>query len=249
MQESLNPNVLPSLFHRQIANWKEISDGHFLLVAKKTVDLLQQATSAACTDKTTVQKINTLIGQANKVSEDHGLLQIRQRVDEIVSRHLQTHNPLFEEQIRKARLARFSAALERYRVKMSSLLYQDKRVTEDNLQNQFLVEPRNVESFFDELHMSNPQNFEDDIHDTLKAYYELALRDFVEFVTQQVVESYLRDPKGPVLFFNPTYIHSLGDEKIEDLGAEDPNVVAERARSVEVLERLDHAEAIALRFT
>ncbi|KAL8896822.1 MAG: hypothetical protein Q9207_007518 [Kuettlingeria erythrocarpa] len=97
--------------------------------------------------------------------------------------------------------------------------------------------------------MSNAQNLEDDIHDTLKSYYELALYDFIDFVTQQVVESYLNDPKGPVSFFNPTYVASLTSKAIEALGAENLDIVRDRAEKQATLARLKRAEEIALKYS
>ncbi|KAL8682057.1 MAG: hypothetical protein Q9186_001846 [Xanthomendoza sp. 1 TL-2023] len=244
---NINPDVLPALFHRQIANWRDISTTHFLSVTEKTVAYVQQAAREVCGDKACLRKINTLMHVANKVSEDRGLLEIRQRVHQMVSRPLQTQNPLFAEHVVKARRARFRAALERY---LSKTLAQGHgtMIRGQEQQYQLTFNPRDVASLFDEIHMSNTQNLEDDIHDMLQSYYELALRDFIEFVTQQVVESYLRDPKGPVLFFNPTYINSLEDGKIDELGAEDPDMVKDRMRKVEMLQNLGRAEAIALKY-
>ncbi|KAL8719774.1 MAG: hypothetical protein Q9225_003262 [Loekoesia sp. 1 TL-2023] len=244
LQGTLNPDVLPALFHRQIINWKTIATSHFQSVTDTTIKALEEAVNATCGDTATAQRIQTLVQRTNGISKEQGLSQLNQRFDEIVSRHLQTQNPSFEKNIRDARLARFEAALERYRSKRPSSV-----ASEIEAPNEVIVNLLDVTSLFDELHMSNAQNLEDEIHDTLKSYYELALHDFIEFVTQQVVESYLNDPKGPVLFFNPLYIGSLTLEEIEDLGAEDAETARVRAEKEETLARLSRAEEIALKYT
>ncbi|KAL8842276.1 MAG: hypothetical protein Q9170_000602 [Blastenia crenularia] len=246
LQGTLNPDVLPALFHRQIANWKEIATDHFHDVTHKTAKTLQHAARTTCGDELTAEKIQTLMMRTNRVREERGLLQLHQRFDEIISRHLQTQDPIFEKNIRDARLARFKAALERYQTKRI-LFFQASREAEEG--KTIIVRPHDVISLFDELHMSNAQNLEDEIHDTLKSYYQLALHDFIGFVTRQVVESYLSDPRGPVLFFNPLYIGSLSSEEIEDLGAEDPETVRVRVEKEETLARLNRAEQIALKYT
>lgn len=243
---TLNPDVLPALFHRQIAKWKDLATSHFSRTTK-TVDIaLNDVIETACVgDDIVAQRIRSEVRQSQEAAVARGLLQIRQRVEEIASRHLQTQNPMFEEQIRKARLVRFTAALKRYRSTNPNAIRQDGNTTDD----QMVIDMRNVTSLFDQIHTSNAQNLEDDIHDILKSYYELALGDFVEYVNQHVVESYVRDPQGPLLFFNPTYISQLPAKSIDELGAEDADVIAKRKGLQETLERLNRAEEIALKYT
>lgn len=248
LQGTLNPDVLPALFNRQIAEWKGTATSHFNSVAELTTKVLEQAVHTTCGDGTTADNIKRLLLQTNRVSEDHGRFLIYQRFNELVTRHLQTQNPIFEMNIRDARLARFKAALERYQ-RRTLASKADSSTPGFNAGNQVIIDLRDITSLFEELHMSNAQNLEDDIHDTLKSYYELALYDFIEFVTQQVVESYLNDPKGPVLFFNPTYIASLSSKAINDLGAENPDIVKERAEKEATLARLQRAEEIALKYS
>ncbi|KAL8748334.1 MAG: hypothetical protein Q9184_007384 [Pyrenodesmia sp. 2 TL-2023] len=248
LQGTLNPDVLPALFNRQIADWKGTATSHFNSVAELTTKVLEQAVHTTCGDGITADNIKRLLLQTARVSEDHGRSLIYQRFNELVTRHLQTQNPIFEINIRDARLARFKAALERYQRRTLSSK-ADPKTLGPNAANPVIIDLRNITSLFEELHMSNAQNLEDDIHDTLKSYYELALYDFIEFVTQQVVESYLNDPKGPVLFFNPTYVASLSSKAINELGAEDPNIVKERAEKEATLARLQRAEEIALKYS
>ncbi|KAL8872017.1 MAG: hypothetical protein Q9174_002280 [Haloplaca sp. 1 TL-2023] len=246
LQGTLNPDVLPALFHRQIVKWKEIATRHFGHVAKITTSILQQTAKSECRDVRTTEQISELIKQRNVVSEEHGLNQLLQRIDQIASHHLQTQNPIFEKNIQEARLARFQAALERYQARRpdpttdSEDEFGEAQAIKINLQD--------VTSLFDELHMSNAHNLEHEIHDILNSYYHLALHDFIEYVTQQVVESYLNHPHGPVLFFNPTYIGSLTPDGIEKLGSEDPNAVRNRIMKQATLATLTRAEEIALKY-
>ncbi|KAL8969434.1 MAG: hypothetical protein Q9197_004340 [Variospora fuerteventurae] len=245
LQGTLNPDVLPALFHRQVVKWEEIASSHFQSVAKITATVVEQAARTSCGDKVTAGYIQELVQQTNKAFEKRGIAHIHRRFDATVTRHLQTQNPIFESSIRDARLARFKEALDRYRLKKrESILFGSP---DDGVS--VVIDLRDVTSLFDELHMSNAQNLEAEIHDTLKSYYELALQDFIGFVTQQVVESYLNDPKGPVLFFNPTYIGSLDAKNIDDLGAEDPAMVKERTELQAQVARLKRAEEIALKYS
>ena len=246
LQGTLNPDVLPALFHRQVANWKDIATSHFLKTTVITGKALELALETACGgDDIVAHRIRVQVRQVQEAAEAQGLLHIRQRLDQINTRHLQTQNPIFEEQIRKARLTRFTAALERYRFKTPS----STRLDGDSIENEIVVDLRDVAALFDQIHMSNAQNLEDDVHDILESYYELALRDFIEYVNQHVVESYLTDAEGPVLFFNPTYVSRLSQESIEELDAEDADMAAKRQELQARIERLNRAEAIALKYS
>ncbi|KAL8646468.1 MAG: hypothetical protein Q9226_006841 [Calogaya cf. arnoldii] len=259
LQGTLNPDVLPALFHRQIAPWKDLATTHFSKTVKTVGTALKAAIETTCRgDATVAQRIQAEVRQGQETAEARGLSQIGQRIDKIASRHLQTQDLMFEEQIRKARLARFTAALKRYQSKTAESILPDGNATDDDGDDgssdddeggNIVIDLRNAAALFDEIHMSNAQNLEDDIHDILKSYYELALRNFIDHVNQDVVESYVRDPEGPAIFFNPTYVSQLSKEKIEELGAEDADVVAKRQRLQETLERLNRAEKIALKYT
>ncbi|KAL8966859.1 MAG: hypothetical protein Q9183_003183 [Haloplaca sp. 2 TL-2023] len=247
LQGTLNPDVLPALFHRQIVKWKDIATRHFRSVAKITTSILQRTAKSNCGDVMTTGQISELIKQSNEASEEHGLHQLLQRIDQIASHHLQTQNPIFERNIHEARLARFQAALERYQARKLDLKTDSGDESGDE-EDTITMNLQEVTLLFDELHMSNAHNLEHEIHDILKSYYHLALHDFIEYVTQQVVESYLNHPLGPVLFFNPTYIGSLTPDGIEKLGAEDPEAVKNRIRKQATLATLTRAKEIALRY-
>ncbi|KAL8669365.1 MAG: hypothetical protein Q9168_006042 [Polycauliona sp. 1 TL-2023] len=252
LQGTLNPDVLPALFHRQIAKWKDLAKTHFFKATEIVGVALEAALDTSCkSDDTGARRLLAQVRQTEIAAEAKGLVQIRQRFNELASRHLQTQDLMFEEQIRKARLARFTAALKRYQSMTPNSSSQNNSGSQNGnaTDNQVVVDLRNVTALFDQLHMSNAQNLEDDIHDILKSYYELALRAFVEYVNQHVVESYLTDSDGPVLFFNPAYVSQLSQESIEELGAEDVNIISKRKELQETMERLDRAEKIALKYT
>ena len=245
LQGTMNPDVLPILFHRQARKWRGISESHFKNISTIAHIATSQALDAVCKDPITRKKIMSRISEVTVRSKDHFLALLSQRVDHIQSRHLQTNNPAFEQKVSEARKRRFHAALERYK---SSKSRQPKALTSngsDNDGDRLVIDMRDVDALFAELHMSNSQNLEDEVHDTLKAYYEIARDDFIEYVTQLIVEPYLSDPEGPVLFFSPVYVAGLKDEDIQLLGQEDETNMRKRVEKEETLARLNQAEEIA----
>ena len=243
LQGTMNPDVLPILFHKQAGKWREISESHFVKVSTIAYSATSQALDAVCKDPITRKRIMSLISEVTLRSKDRFLASLSQRVDHILSRHLQTNNPAFEHKVSEARKTRFHAALERYKSSKKPKALSSNGTEDDS--DQLVIDMRDVDALFGELHMSNSQNLEDEVHDTLKAYYEIARDDFIEYVTQLIVEPYLSDPEGPVLFFSPVYVAGLKDEDIQLLGQEDETNVRKRAEKVETLARLNRAEQIA----
>lgn len=251
LQGTMNPDVLPILFHKQAHKWRSISESHFENVTILTFKVVCDVLKSECKDPRTSAIIESLIEKANKHSRDRFLALLSQRMDDVLSRHLQTNNPAFEQKVSEARKKRFHAALERYKKAKNLLVTPANQGWTPNGspispadENQLVIDMRDTGLLFAELHMSNSQNLEDEIHDTLKAYYEITRDDFVEYVNQLIVEPYLNDMEGPVLFFSPVYVAGLKDEDIEVLAAEDEKTVLKRKTLRETLARLNQAEAI-----
>jgi len=256
LQGTLNPDVLPILFHKQARKWRELSEAHFLAIRSFTDKALTQVLHSVCTDPLTRQRIEPLIQHASQQSMDRGCFHLSSRMETILSKHLQTSNPAFEQKISEARRVRFHAALERYSSMQKSrtilpltngnILGKESGGIDDQL---LVIDMRDTASLFAELHISNSQNLHDEVHDTLKAYYEIAREDFVEYVNHHIVEAYLDDSRGPVLFFDPLYVAGLSNQEIESLAAEDDTLVRSRASKQEALVRLSRAKEIAERYS
>lgn len=254
----MNPDVLPVLFHKQIENWKTISEAHFLKVSKFSVDILISMLEETCSEELIIDQLELIICKASEVAEKKGLSELKTRIKDLTSGHLQTNNPAFEDRVRKVRRLRFRGALERFRLScipapvpkpafnLVSAFTSDDEI---NAAETITINTRNSDLLFDELHISNAQNLEDEIHDILKAYYEIARDEFVEYVNKLIVEPYLNSPDGPVLLFSPIYVGGLSDDKIESLGAESFSLIRERADLEATLARLTAAEAIALKYS
>lgn len=245
LQGTLNPNVLPALFHNQVSKWRTLSGLHVRSVVMFIVDALIQMLKTACPDATTMSKIEPVIRNASEESLKRALDHLSWRVDQILSRHLQTNNPAFEQKISEARRIRFHSALERYRKSKIDSVEGNENETE----LQLVIDMRDTTSLFNELHFSNSQNLEDEIHDILKAYYEIQRDNFVDSVIDLIVEPFLEDPHGPVHIFTQKYVGNLSDEQIESLGAEDEALIRDRTAKEEAFNRLTRAKETAQRYS
>ena len=257
LQGTFNPDILPALFHKQIVKWKAHSESHFLQVTKVTVQTLVAILSLVCPDPNVRGRLEKAIRRASDAAEKEGLKQLSERFKILTSAHLQTNNSAFVGKVRIARLQRFQAALERYRSRHPTQPPVPQKpppagfpapvpVEEDI---KFTIDMRDTAILFDELHVSNSQNLADEIHDVLKAYYEIARDDFIEYVNHLIVEPYLNSPNGPVMFFSPLQVSQMPLEQLESLAIEEVSLVRERTDLVSALVRLRRAEAIALKYS
>ena len=247
LQGTINPDVLPILFRKQSANWEKIAQKHFSALANAVENICLGILETECEDRNVRKRIQAKIGASHDECMERGGAQLARRVAELQSRHLQTHNPDFERKMAEAKRLRFCTALERFRASSSlNMAFDLDTQMRDSL---VLIDLADIDSLFKELHMSNARNLENEIHDTLKAYYEIERANFIENVTQLIVETYLNDPDGPVLQFSPMYVSRLTDKEIEELAAEDESLIQTRKEKEATLSRLKQAEAIAKKWT
>lgn len=249
LQGILNPDVLPNLFHKQIQKWESISIDHFRRILTLTVDILISMLETVCPDSLIRNRLEKIIRQASDSAEKKGHFKLIERLQSLGSRHLQTSNPAFEDKVREAQLNRFHAALDRYRIAHNPPGFASSKSSSNRTSAELKISMHDTASLFAELHISTPRNLEDEIHDILKAYYSIAMNDFIEFVNQLVIEPYLHDPKGPVFLFSPLYIAGLAESEIESLTAEPLSTQQERVDLMATLERLRVAERIAGKYS
>ena len=158
---------------------------------------------------------------------------------------LQTNNPEFDTKVRFARMTRFSQALGRY-----ISLYPPSKFTSLGLGNRSdyaIIDEAHIPALFNELHPngSRSQNVEDEIHDLLKAYYEITLQNFIYDVTHNLNEPFLLSETGPLFGLNTNYVLNMGEEEVKELaGDEEVDIVARRESEVK-MSRLEEAVGIA----
>lgn len=243
LQGTINPDILPILFREQSRNWGGIAKNHFTDLAVKVESICISILEETCEEENVRRKIRAKILAANKECMERGEASLARRITELQNRHLQTHNPDFERKVAEAKRLRFCTALERYRTSSAlNMVFEKETKMRESL---VVVDLSDTGSLFKELHMSNARNLENEIHDTLKAYYEIERANFIENVTQLIVETYLNDPEGPVLRFSPVYVSRLSDQEIQELAAEDEAIIQTRKEKEATLSRLKQAEAIA----
>ena len=85
------------------------------------------------------------------------------------------------------------------------------------------------------------------IHDTLKAYYTVALTRFIDNMSNQVIERNLMCNGGPVRIFTPTYVAGLSPEDLNAIAGEDEASSDHRQELRTQIARLEKAKRICAR--
>lgn len=72
----------------------------------------------------------------------------------------------------------------------------------------------NLGQLLSTVHSNNEDQAINDIHNTLKAYYKVALQHFMNNVVNAVVETHLLENSRSVQFLGRAFISSLGEEEL-----------------------------------
>ncbi|KAI9760933.1 MAG: hypothetical protein M1840_002175 [Geoglossum simile] len=228
---SLNPEVVPALFRRQTAEWGNLAQQHLERIQSIVEDFTKSLLRATCNDGAVIRKLETVLAEFDKAAYNQSKAQLDELIRDQREKPLQTNNPLYIKNVKSARRLRFNNALSRYLQREGQL---------DNEEGDIRL--RDPSSLFDVLHISNPENLADEIHDTLKAYYDLQVVDFFEFVNKHIVERYVGATDGPVRSFSPLWVAGLQDAELAELASESQETLAKRKEKEGVLRRFRRAE-------
>jgi Dynamin central region len=229
----INPEVKNQLWKEQSESWK-MTTTKALERVEETIDLVNSVLfEEACPDADLRVKIlNLLHDDFAKAAADAKREMVKIVLNEMDA-HLFTLNPSKMEKQQAYHQARVHAITAKYvTVNPSAGLPQATRppsainhVPADLIINSLIYGNAELVGVLN-------------THDSLAAYYDVALFRFIDNFALQVVERHLLGPQGPLQLFNSDYVSKnlYGEEnikKLSDLASEDPNK-AKRRKELEV---------------
>jgi hypothetical protein len=177
----LNPSVLKPLFVKQSSKWLQIAEDYLTRIMNSTAWVSFRIFYKVCRDARATDRIITEL--ANKISarvnssRDRVIAQLKELCDRNENLPLQTDTEEFLHAVCRARIARFKAALNRYKTSFpaSSFMPEGVRLAPESDENWAMVPMSDIHGAFDEIHPqgNRSQNVEDEAHDLLKAYYDV----------------------------------------------------------------------------
>ncbi|KAH7360322.1 P-loop containing nucleoside triphosphate hydrolase protein [Rhexocercosporidium sp. MPI-PUGE-AT-0058] len=254
-----NPAVMKPLFAKQTSKWESFGQEYLEEVVemsrKVSLRILDYVAKEMRIPDHTKSELKNTILEFEVSSRQVATQGIQHYCHKNKTSMMVTTNKLFEQKVKQAQTDRFMKALTRYRTINPPESFLPALMDGDNpkLTAKFkevcpawvIVDMVSMAKLFEEVHPRATRNTEDEIHDLLKAYYEISLEAFKEHIISQIVEVFLQDSKGPVLGLSDKYVLSLDEEQIDILGGEDETVVADRSTSKADIRRLEEAMRIA----
>jgi hypothetical protein len=186
LQGMINPAVLKPLFRKQATKWPKIAEQHLENLASLTEEVVLRILKVACeesgaADYTRVELEQIVLNFA-KAARSSAMEKLDKFRWEEHSLPLYTNNPAFKECVKEAQLLRFKAALGRYVKKNLPRNFMVTLVPENPVsietipgiwKSWTIISPDTIGALFEELHSHTEKNTQDEIHDLLKAYYEV----------------------------------------------------------------------------
>ena len=217
---TVNPAVLETMFRHQSLPWERLANAHMVRVEKIIRNFNEALFKEIISEDTLRAKLearnsvffNTAHDAAGKLLEQI-LLDERGGI-------LQTINDSFAKSIDQTRRDRVVCRLKTLGLN-------------DGYGNIDLAAITNA------AHLGNEDQAVNDIHDILKAYYEVAITRFMDNVVVQIVERIYLANDGPVKAFSPEYVSMLEDRVLAEIARE--NYATSSAR-MEIRARLDRLE-------
>jgi Dynamin central region len=240
---TLNPSIIPLLFKKQAARWKQLADEHFNNVDNIVTKVAGLILAEECAERKTRTLIAEFIKPQISLTRSHARSQIEKFFDISVNRPLQTNDRAFEARLSAKRFSRFESAVRRYIDKHGpSVLLSAESNDSFDTKETLRLPLSDLEKLFKEVRIGNIDNLQYEIHDLLQVYYELERTRFVENINKDVIGAYLyssEDRKRPIHFFSLGQAGQLSDYEATALAEEDETLVKQRNDMNDDIARLE----------
>ena len=218
--------MLETLFNDQTSMWSSIAFEHLRRVTVIIDDCNENIFDEICPDKSLLYKLRSKLEAAEAESFENAKQELTRLLSDERDGPLLTNNHYYADNLAAARADRFVNSLKK-------LGFEDGEEMTINFS-----EIKNT------MHLSNQASAVYDIHDTLKAYYKVALKRFIDNVANQVIQRILLGPNGPVSIFTPAWVLNLSAEELTFIAGEDFATSNLRAELNAQISRLDKARKI-----
>jgi hypothetical protein len=183
-----NTAVMKPLFIRQTSKWEafgqEYLDDVVMMSKKVALLILDHVTSEFGVTDYTKSELKNTIDEYEVQARARAVVNLRELCHKNSTFLLATTDENFKKKVKEAQRARFTAALTRYRVKKPPETFVSVDIDKEEpkllpkIQKLFsdwvIIDTPSLDDLFEQLHPRATRNTEDEIHDLLKAYYEVS---------------------------------------------------------------------------
>lgn len=123
---------------------------------------------------------------------------------------------------------------------MESLAFDDE-------DNGLVVKLDNLKDIWQTNLKSNLESIIQDLHDSLKSYYKVARKRFVDTVCMQAVDFYLiKGPESPTKAFSSHFVSNLSPERLDFIAGEEHQIKRKRIELKREIELLTHGKSVLI---
>ena len=210
----ISPSVLPTLWQQQSIKWRTMTRGYLEDIILYVHDFICKLMEHVCKEERTRSGLMLILLEKfvdqYKVAIKHVEFLLEVELDGMPL----TKNPSFEENLHKFRLERLGASMSK------------SSIATDNLKDAGGQEIKGTVVRLEDVMLSGPMGdieyAVNDIYCVLKAYYEIALRRYIDAVWTQGTDYHLLNGKNsPLQIFSPLFVASLTPEQLEEIAGED----------------------------
>jgi len=181
----INPAVLKPLLQKQASKWPELAKQHLEHLARLTNNAVHIILKQACKDvgaaDYTWEELDQIVTSFATAARSCAIEKLNTRWREEVTLHLQTSNPAFIINVKLAQRMRFMIALDRYAKRhpphtfITTLVSKPEEIgsLSGSWESWAIIDNNTSNALLEEMHSHTEKNTQDEIHDLLKAYYEV----------------------------------------------------------------------------
>lgn len=227
LQGTVHPQLITNIFRQQSQPWEGLSRNHLTNVKDIVDQYLKFTFQKVARDPYVFQNLERFLRP--RILEGHSKAdeELRKLLEDERGGILQTVNHYLAETLTKIRSDRVIRRLK------------DAGYEEGH---EYKVKFKNLAAT---SNISNDDSAIYDIHDTVKSYYKVAMKRFLDNVIIQVVERHVLGPNAPLRLFSSDFVDDLEDDEVKFIAAESSTTSMTRSDLTMKLGRLQKALDIA----
>ena len=215
---TINSSLMPSLFAEQSRAWGFYAQNHVTKVIRKIHHFNHEVLRYCCKEDALCVRLWDKLLQALLPSYEKALQEASFLVEVERDGNLITLNHYFAENVRKAREARLKSQLEALNSWQTDALHTGEP-------SEPLLRLKDILGVV----KSNDDHTIQDLHDTLKSYYKVARKRFVDAVCLQAVDHFLVSGKtSPLWIFSPDFIGKMSDTELHQIAGDEDETIRRR---------------------
>ncbi|KAH7304159.1 P-loop containing nucleoside triphosphate hydrolase protein [Stachybotrys elegans] len=225
----VHPEVIQRLYKVQTRKWREMAEMHLLeaatIVRRGAKAVLEMVCSETGGTALLHQELWEVLANFHETALNRAKANLWRYCEGDQAKPLQTTDPEFAHKLRLLKTLRVFKSFEK-----ATMAWHDNKSSVE--QGEMSAESVGA-LLYDAMHSSSTSNTVNDVHDTLKVYYEFSLQSFIRYIVTNIVEDFLGYLDGPLKGLTRRFVEQLPVAEIDRL-AQEPRETAEKRQELKL---------------